>query len=115
MSRNVLEFESLKKVYPLPNGNSLHALKQLTFQVRENEFFGFLGLNGAGKSTAINILGGISKPTSGDIKVFGHSALEEPTLVKGLIGIVPQEFAVDSFFKIKTLSFFFAHFFQFFV
>lgn len=103
MNKNVLEFESLKKIYPLPNGKNLQALKDLTFQVRENEFFGFLGLNGAGKSTAINILGGISKPTSGDVKVFGHSAIKEPALVKSLIGIVPQEFAVDSFFKIKTL------------
>ena len=70
------------------------ALDRLDLQVHRGELFSLLGVNGAGKTTAIKLLTCLSKPTEGDARVGGHSITREPDRVKALIGVSPQETAV---------------------
>jgi len=73
------------------------ALRGVTFSVKKGDFFGYLGPNGAGKTTTINILTGLTKKTSGSIKVLGKDLDEDHTEIKKMFGIVPQEFNFDPF------------------
>lgn len=66
----------------------------LTFSVSRGEIFGFLGANGAGKTTAIRILVGLSKPTSGSVIVAGHDVARQPEKVKRRIGYMSQKFSL---------------------
>ncbi len=66
----------------------------LTLQVRKGEIFGFLGANGAGKTTAIRILCGLSAPTSGEIKVAGYNVYKETEKIKKSIGYMSQKFSL---------------------
>jgi ABC-2 type transport system ATP-binding protein len=66
----------------------------LSFEVYEGEIFGFLGANGAGKTTALRILSGLSEPTSGDVIVAGFNALNEPEQIKKNIGYMCQKFSL---------------------
>jgi ABC-2 type transport system ATP-binding protein len=70
------------------------AVDGLSLVVDKGELFGLLGPNGAGKTTTINILCGLLKPTTGSVKVGGYDALKEPSKIKELIGVSPQETAV---------------------
>jgi len=70
------------------------AVDGLSLVVNKGELFGLLGPNGAGKTTTINILCGLLKPTTGSVKVGGYDALKEPSKIKELIGVSPQETAV---------------------
>ena len=72
----------------------LTALDALDLQVHRGELFSLLGVNGAGKTTAIKLLTCLSKPTEGDARVGGHSITKEPDRVKAIIGVSPQETAV---------------------
>ena len=84
-----IETTALTKRY-----GKLTALDALALQVHRGELFSLLGVNGAGKTTAIKLLTCLSKPTSGDARVGGHSITKEPDRVKALIGVSPQETAV---------------------
>jgi ABC-2 type transport system ATP-binding protein len=66
----------------------------LTFHVMKGEIFGFLGANGAGKTTAIRILCGLSYPTSGTIRVAGHDVYREREKIKRKIGYMSQKFSL---------------------
>ncbi len=66
----------------------------LSFNVNPGEIFGFLGANGAGKTTAIRILCGLSEPTSGEIQVAGFDAYHETELIKRNIGYMSQKFSL---------------------
>ncbi len=66
----------------------------LTFEVKKGEIFGFLGANGAGKTTAIRILCGLSKPTSGEMKVAGYNIYTETEKIKRNIGYMSQKFSL---------------------
>jgi ABC-2 type transport system ATP-binding protein len=66
----------------------------LNFEVYRGEVFGFLGANGAGKTTAIRILCGLSEPTSGDIMVAGFDAYTERDKIKKSIGYMSQKFSL---------------------
>ncbi|MBN2890954.1 MAG: ABC transporter ATP-binding protein [Bacteroidales bacterium] len=66
----------------------------LNFEVDKGEIFGFLGANGAGKTTAIRILTGLSKPTSGDIKVAGFDIYKQTEQIKRNIGYMSQKFSL---------------------
>ncbi len=70
------------------------AVNGISFSVKEGEIFGFLGANGAGKSTAIRMLCGILEPTSGDAFVGGYSIMNEPDMVKTNIGYMSQKFSL---------------------
>ena len=66
----------------------------LTFDVQEGEIFGFLGANGAGKTTALRILCGLSKPTSGIVRIAGLDARSQSEKIKRSIGYMCQRFAL---------------------
>lgn len=66
------------------------ALSGLDLQVRKGEIYGFLGPNGAGKSTTINLILDFVRPTSGEIRVFGHDAQEEGLAIRDRTGILPE-------------------------
>lgn len=72
----------------------LTAVDRPELQIRQGELFSLLGVNGAGKTTLIKLLSCLTKPTSGDAIVGGCSICKEPSRVKGLIGVSPQETAV---------------------
>ena len=66
----------------------------LTFDVKKGEIFGFLGANGAGKTTAMKILCGLSKPTSGDISIAGFDVYKQTEEIKKNIGYMSQKFSL---------------------
>jgi ABC-2 type transport system ATP-binding protein len=70
------------------------AVDNVSFKVEKGEVFGFLGANGAGKSTTIKMLCGILEPTSGDALVSGYSVMNEPDKVKRNIGYMSQRFSL---------------------
>ncbi len=86
---NAIETRSLTKRF-----GERTAVDELTLSVREGELFALLGVNGAGKTTAIRMLSCLLRPTSGDALLCGHSVLTEPQQVKALMNVSPQETAV---------------------
>lgn len=70
------------------------AVDSLDLEIGKGELFGMLGVNGAGKTTTIKMLSCLVSPTSGDAEVCGHSIVHEPSAVKRLNGVSPQETAV---------------------
>lgn len=86
---NSIEVKSLTKKF-----GSFTSVNDISFEVREGEVFGFLGSNGAGKSTTIKMLCGILAPTSGDALVGGFSINKDTDLVKRNIGYMSQKFSL---------------------
>lgn len=86
---NAIEVTNLTKKF----GNFV-SVDSVSFAVKEGEVFGFLGANGAGKSTTIKMLCGILEPTSGDAMVAGHSIKNDPDSVKRNIGYMSQRFSL---------------------
>lgn len=84
-----IEVSELTKVF-----GSFTAVKGISFDVSKGEIFGFLGANGAGKTTAMKMLIGISKPTSGKAIVAGYDVISEPERVKKSIGYMSQKFSL---------------------
>ena len=80
---------------------NLTAVDKLDLEIKQGELFALLGVNGAGKTTAIKILSCLTKPTSGDAIVGDYSIINEPELVKRLIGVSPQETAVAPNLSVK--------------
>jgi ABC-2 type transport system ATP-binding protein len=70
------------------------AVDQISFAVEPGEVFGFLGANGAGKTTAIRMLTGLLAPTSGEASVGGHDVAQRPDAVKRAIGYMSQRFSL---------------------
>ncbi|MBQ6782907.1 MAG: ABC transporter ATP-binding protein [Acholeplasmatales bacterium] len=85
---NVIEVKNLSKSY-----GDLKAVDNISFEVYEGELFAFLGVNGAGKSTTINMICNIIKPDSGEIKICGESILNSEA--KRQIGVVFQGSVLD--------------------
>lgn len=88
-----LTVENLHKVY----GNGFEALKEISFEVKQGDFFALLGPNGAGKSTTIGIITSLVNKTAGNVAVFGHDIDQELEAAKSFIGLVPQEFNFNQF------------------
>lgn len=84
---NIIVVEGLYKKF-----GSFVANDNLNFTVKKGEIFGFLGANGAGKTTAIKILSGLSKPTSGKVIVAGCNVKHEANKLKKNIGYMSQRF-----------------------
>jgi ABC-2 type transport system ATP-binding protein len=94
-----IEARSLFKTYPASrNMPAMQALKGVDLAVPRGSIFGLLGPNGAGKSTFINILAGMCRKTSGQVKIWGRDIDERPRDARAAIGVVPQEIATDVFF-----------------
>ncbi|MBL0013544.1 MAG: ABC transporter ATP-binding protein [Flavobacterium sp.] len=86
---------------------SFTAVKSISFEVYKGEIFGFLGANGAGKTTAMKMLIGISKPTSGEALVAGFDVKTNSEMVKKSIGYMSQKFSLYDDLTIKeNITFF---------
>jgi len=88
-----LEITDLKKTYK----NGVEALKGISLNVKQGDFFALLGANGAGKSTTIGLITTLLYKTSGTIIIEGHCLDKETDLAKSCIGLVPQEFNLNIF------------------
>ncbi len=77
------------------------AVDSISFNVKKGEIFGFLGANGAGKTTAMRMLSGLSKPTSGSAVVSGHDLMLYPDKIKKSIGYMSQKFSLYEDLKVK--------------
>jgi ABC-2 type transport system ATP-binding protein len=86
---HIIEVKDMVKKF-----GSFTANDRLTFHVEQGEIFGFLGANGAGKTTAIRILCGLSYPTSGEIHVAGLDVFRERERIKKKIGYMSQKFSL---------------------
>ena len=89
MSQASISVSSLTKKF-----GDFVAVDAVSFQVHRGEIFGFLGANGAGKSTTIRMLCGLLKPTSGDASVGGYDIVKKPEEVKRRIGYMSQKFSL---------------------
>ena len=97
-----ISFQSISKIYPAARrGAAVRALEAVNFDIEEGEFFGLLGPNGAGKTTLISILAGLSRPTSGQVKVRGHDVQADYAQARRQLGVVPQELVFDPFFNVR--------------
>ena len=94
-----LSISDLTKTYR----SGLSALKGVTLEVRQGEFFGLLGPNGAGKTTTIGIITSLINKTGGSVKVFGIDIDRDFAAAKRLIGVVPQEFNFSIFEKVQDI------------
>jgi ABC-2 type transport system ATP-binding protein len=92
---SALSIKDLKKTY----GNGVQALKGVSLEIPQGDFFALLGPNGAGKTTIIGITAGLVNKTSGTIEVFGHNVDKETEFAKTFIGLVGQEINFNPFEK----------------
>ena len=88
-TENVIEVEHLVKAF-----GSFRAVDDISFTVKKGEIFGFLGANGAGKTTAMHILTGLNQPTSGTGRVAGYDIRTEYEQIKQHIGYMSQKFSL---------------------
>jgi len=96
MTISAVSIQALRK-----NFGSVQALKGIDLEIEQGEFFGLLGPNGAGKSTLINALAGLTRPTSGSIKVMGNDVITNYLEARRRLGVVPQEVVFDPFFSVR--------------
>ncbi|MEP0506179.1 MAG: ABC transporter ATP-binding protein [Paracoccaceae bacterium] len=98
----ILKINDLRKSY----ASGFEALQGVSLEINEGEIIALLGPNGAGKTTLISTVCGITTPTSGTVTVAGHDILTDYRAARSLIGLVPQEIALEPFEKvINTVRF----------
>jgi len=101
-NKNVIQVENLSKLF-----GDFAAVNNISFHVKAGEVFGFLGANGAGKTTAMKMLIGISSPTSGMATVAGFDVYKETESIKKNIGYMSQKFALYDDLTVKeNITFF---------
>jgi ABC-2 type transport system ATP-binding protein len=102
MTGKAIECKELTKQF----GN-FKAVDNITFDVNQGEIFGFLGANGAGKTTAMRILCGLSYPTSGEAKVAGFDVYKQQEQIKRHIGYMSQKFSLyDNLTILENIEFY---------
>jgi len=87
----------LVKRYP----TGTEALRGVSLEIPRGEFFGLLGPNGAGKSTLIHCATGLAQPTSGEIRIFGHDAVDHYERARLAVGLAPQDLNLDWFLTLE--------------
>lgn len=98
---NIVEIHGLNKSY-----EDVHAVKDLTFNIKEGEIFGFLGPNGAGKTTTIKCITQLATMDEGSIKVSGYDVKDDYLEAREKIGLSQQEVNLDPYFSvIDTLEY----------
>ena len=100
-SKEALLMIAIKTTELVKRYKNLTAVDKLTLEIKKGELYSLLGVNGAGKTTAIKMLSCLTKPTSGDALVSGYSITKESGCVKQLIGVSPQETAVAPNLSVK--------------
>ena len=102
VQENVIEAKDLTKKF-----GDFTAVDAISFEVKKGEIFGFLGANGAGKTTAMKMLIGISIPSSGNATVAGFNVFTHPESIKKSIGYMSQKFALYDDLTVKeNITFF---------
>ncbi|MDW7986597.1 MAG: ATP-binding cassette domain-containing protein [Nitrososphaerota archaeon] len=91
MAKDVIIVDNLTKIFD----KNLVAVDHISFTVKEGEVFGLLGPNGAGKTTTINMLVTVLKPTEGRASILGYDIVKQASIVRRLIGVVPQDYTAD--------------------
>ncbi|MBE0615902.1 MAG: ABC transporter ATP-binding protein [Burkholderiales bacterium] len=89
----IISVRNLTKTY----ASGLHALRDISLDIRRGEIFALLGPNGAGKTTLINVICGIVNPSSGSVLADGHDIISDYRAARSQIGLVPQELFTDAF------------------
>ena len=98
----IITVSRLSKTY----ASGFQALNNVDLEIRRGEIFALLGPNGAGKTTLISIICGIVNKSSGSVLVDGHDIVKAYRAARALIGLVPQELAVNAFEKVwQTVAF----------
>ena len=101
-NEKVIQVKNLSKMF-----GDFTAVNKISFEVGKGEIFGFLGANGAGKTTAMKMLIGISKPSDGEAKVAGFDVYTQPEDIKKNIGYMSQKFALYDDLTVKeNITFF---------
>jgi len=90
---NAIELHNITKTYK----GGVTALKGVSLEVKEGDFYALLGPNGAGKSSTIGIISSLVNKSSGKVNIFGYDIDTELELAKSQIGLVPQEFNFNQF------------------
>ncbi|SYX86864.1 ABC transporter ATP-binding protein [Paenibacillus alvei] len=99
---NVLEIRGLTKKF-----GDFIAVDNMSLSIREGEIFGFLGSNGAGKSTTINMVSSLLRPTSGEIRILEKDIMKHSRFAKMNLGVVPQDLAIyEDMTAYENVSFF---------
>ncbi|MBX3022881.1 MAG: ABC transporter ATP-binding protein [Bdellovibrionales bacterium] len=93
---SVVQAENVRKSFA-----DFEAVRGASFDIRPGECFGLLGPNGAGKSTFINMIYGVTRRTSGDLRVFGMDPNSEARAIKRRLGVVTQENALDESLSVR--------------
>lgn len=99
MGNIALSIQNAHKTYP----NGFQALKGISFDVQQGEFFALLGPNGAGKTTLISAIAGLNKLSSGSIAVMNHDVYKQAVAARMNLGLVPQELVFDPFFTVREI------------
>ena len=98
----IVSIQNLSKSY----ASGTHALGDVSLDIAEGEILALLGPNGAGKTTLISIVCGLVTPSAGRVTVGGHDIVRDYRAARGLIGLVPQEIAVEPFATVmNTVAF----------
>ncbi|HEX6304092.1 MAG TPA: ABC transporter ATP-binding protein [Anaerolineales bacterium] len=100
---SIIEIKNLSKKF-----GQRTAVDHLSLQVEAGDIYGFVGPNGAGKTSTIRMMATLLQPSSGDIRVAGHSVLDDPRQVRRLIGYMPDFFGVYNDMKTWEYLDFFA-------
>ena len=95
-----IAIQSVSKTYATAKGD-FQALKEVSLDIAEGEFFGLLGPNGAGKTTLISILAGLSRASAGRVQVMGKDVQRDFAAARRQLGVVPQELVFDPFFNVR--------------
>lgn len=97
-----IEIKDVSKTYE----NGFKALTSINLNVKSGEIFALLGPNGAGKTTLINLICGIVKNSSGEVKIYGFDHIKDYRKARSFVGLVPQELTTDTFEKVwNTIKF----------
>ena len=94
-----IQINNLNKTY----SNGTQAVKDISLNIQEGDFYALLGANGAGKTTTINIMTSLVNKTAGTVKIFGVDIDEDFSQAKRYIGVVPQEFNFSIFEKVLDI------------
>ncbi len=105
--KRVIEVKNLVKKY-----SKTTAVDSISFEVFQGEVFGLLGENGAGKSTTLEIIEGLRRPTSGEVKVLGFDAQSQKKHIKKKIGVQLQSSAYYNFLTLKEILNLFCTFYE---
>lgn len=98
---NAVSVKALSKEYKNSSGMKTLAVDNISFEVKEGELFAYLGENGAGKSTTINILSTILEKSAGEVEIFGNRLGKDDDKIRDLIGIVFQGSVLDGKLSVK--------------